>query len=278
MKSSLMSKVVLKLLLCYIISSIVFLIFCIVPKVGQVSGVVILLVNMLYSCYIVKISIIKPLDKFRRCIKPIDFKLDTVDFTKLDNLYYDEDDEITEIVSKFKELSDVLVLRVDRVNSEIYRSEHDWLSGLYNRVKYQRSKEVYSGCNNVCVIYIDVNNLKKMNDIFGHEAGDALIQKASKKIEWWSDFADCYRMGGDEFMIIVTNKSREECEELISEWYSTVGCLNRKSDGFNCFMAYGVSYGGLYSDIDILIKEADEKMYEHKVQIKLDNGEDPDSR
>lgn len=278
MKQRLFQKVAIKLVSCYILSSIVYLVICVIPSITQVAGVVILLVDLLYSLFTINTCIIKPLHRLIDAVKPIDFGLDTVDFTVLDNFEYVDDDEIKLLSKKFKDLSEVLVVRVDRVNSETYKSEHDGLSGLFNRVKYQRMKDVYSGCNNVCVLYIDVNNLKKMNDIFGHEAGDALIQKAAKKLEWWSDIADCYRMGGDEFMIVVTNKSRKECEELISEWYPQVGCLNRKSDGFKCMMAYGVAFGGLYSDTDALIKEADEKMYQHKIEIKTANGEDPNAR
>lgn len=278
MRHGLLSKVVVKLVSCYILSSIIYLIFCIVPSVTQLAGVLILLVSFGYTCYVLNSCIFKPLHELIDAIRPIDFGLDKIDFTVLDNFSYKDNDEIKVLETKFKDLAEVLVVRVDRVNSETYKSEHDGLSGLYNRVKYQRMKDVYSGCNNLCIIYIDVNNLKKMNDIFGHEAGDALIQKAAKKLNWWEDIADCYRMGGDEFMVVIMNKSRKECEELIDTWYPTVGCLNRKSDGFKCFMAYGVSFGGLYSDVDALIKEADEKMYSHKIQIKLENGEDLNSR
>lgn len=274
MRGSLLSKIVSKLIPVLLLSVIVVLLF----GSSKVIGVLALVVDFMYVIYLIRSSVIKPLNDLVTALEPINFSNDTIDFTKLDNFNYTGSDEIGKLVCKFKDLSEVLVARVDRVNTETYKSEHDGLSGLYNRVKYQRSKDVYAGCSNICVIYIDVNNLKKMNDIFGHDAGDSLIKKAASKLDFWDSIGDCYRMGGDEFMVVIPNRPKKECEELINQWYPTVGCLNRKSDGFKCMMAYGVSYGGLYSDIDDLIKEADEKMYNHKIQIKEANGEDPNSR
>jgi len=278
MRSSLVLKISLKLFVCYLVSIIVFLVLCISPDLAQLLGVVILLVDMLYTIYVIYSNLIKPLSDLGEVLKPIDFESNIIDFTKLDGFYYHNNDEIGVLVEKFKTLSDVLVARVDRVNIETYKSEHDGLSGLYNRVRYQNTKDYYESCNNVCIVYIDVNNLKKMNDIFGHEAGDILIKKVSSKLKFFDGIGDCYRMGGDEFMVVIANKPRKECINLISKWYSTVGCLNRKDDGFRCMVAYGVVFGGLNSDMDALVKEADEKMYRHKVRIKLENGEEPNYR
>lgn len=278
MRKSLATKVVCKLVICLILSISIFLALCLNTELELIVGVVIFLLDTLYAIYVLYGCIIRPLNELVDVVKPIDFNLNTIDFTKLDNYSYNTRDEIGILSNKFKELSDVLVARVDRVNIETYKSEHDGLSGLYNRVKYQRSKLSYSSCDNICVIYIDVNNLKKMNDEFGHEAGDALIRKAASKLEYFDGLGDCYRMGGDEFMVVMTNRSKSDCEKIINDWYPTVGCLNRKSDGFKCMMAYGVSYGESHFDMDELIKEADEKMYYHKIEIKKANGEDPTVR
>lgn len=278
MRKNLLLQVSLKLVVCYIISIFLFLLVCIIPFISKPVGVLIMSIDLIYTIYVIYSSILQPLSELVKAVEPIDFKLDKIDFTKLDNLEYSKENEVGVLVHKFKDLSEVLVARVDRVNAETYKSEHDGLSGLYNRVKYQKSKTIYAGCKNVCIIYIDVNNLKKMNDIFGHEAGDVLIRKAAQKLSFWEDYGDVYRMGGDEFMVVITNKTEDECNSLIDIWYPTVGCLNRRDDGFKCMMAYGVSFGGMYSDTDELIKQADERMYYHKIEIKKANGEDPNSR
>lgn len=243
------------------------------------SAQVSIIAIFIYTMGIIYLDLLRPLKNLKSAIEPIDFSLDKIDFTKLDKYFYELNDDFGSIVNKFKELSDILAVRVDRVNAEEYKSEHDALSGLYNRTKYEKMRSEYAGYENICVIYIDVNNLKKTNDINGHEAGDALIVHAAEKLAFWNNIGDAYRMGGDEFMIVLADKSPEECEHLINKWYPKVGCLNDwKHDGFKCMMAYGVAHGGMYSDTDELIKQADEKMYHHKVQIKIANGEDPNSR
>lgn len=233
---------------------------------------------LLANLFILYMDIIRPICKLNKAMSIIDFNLNTIDFTKLDRYEYKHKDNFKVLVDKIKDLSDVLIARVDKVNVETYKSEHDGLSGLYNRLRYQNYKSTYETCKEVCVIYIDVNNLKKTNDIYGHDAGDALIERASRRLSFFSNIGDCYRMGGDEFMVVITNKSEEDCNKLIDEWYPTVGCLNNPDEGFKCMMAYGVVHASGDFDIDELVKEADEKMYHHKVEIKIANGEDPNSR
>lgn len=278
MKSSLVIKIVFKLFLINLLTLAGILLLDLVPYYRIVGILVILFISFISSIVIIWGTVLHPLRSLVKSVKPLNFELDTIDFTKLDNFSYSNNDDIGFLTEKFKYLSDILVARVDRVNTVTYKSEHDALSGLYNREKYQKTKGIYAGCDDICIIYIDVNNLKKMNDIFGHEAGDALIKKSAFKLDYWSSIGDVYRMGGDEFMIVITNYSRFDCERMIDEWYPTVGCLNRADDGFKCMMAYGVAYGKKFCDIDSLVKEADEKMYNHKIEIKKSNGEDPNSR
>lgn len=269
-----LSLIFVEILLVLILVFTISYILCI--KFSILTGFIFGFIFSISSIYLI---LIKPLIGLYKSVNGIDFDLGVIDFTKLDKFECKRIDELGKIVRKFKDLSDVLVVRIDRVNDETYKSEHDSLSGLYNRTKYQRMKSVYSGYQDLCLIYIDVNNLKKMNDIKGHDAGDALIRKAADKLSFWQDKGDCYRMGGDEFMVVIPDTPKKECDLLIKRWYKTVGCLNDyESDGFKCMMAIGVVYGTLYCDTDELIKQADEKMYNHKVKIKLANGEDPNSR
>lgn len=268
------SLIFLKFLLVTILGYGVSYVLC--TKVSLEIGLGIGFLITIISVYTI---LIKPIRKLYKAVKKLDFNLGVIDFTLLDSLDYKKRDELGKIITRFKELSDILAVRIDRVNEETYNSEHDKLSRLYNRTKYEKMKSEYAGHENVCVVYIDVNNLKKMNDIKGHDAGDDLIIKAAEKLEFWEDIGDAYRMGGDEFMVVITDRTEDECEELINDWYEDVGCLNDyESDGFKCMMAYGVAYGDLFCNTDALIKEADEKMYSHKIQIKIANGEDPNSR
>ena len=278
MKGSLVLKVSFKLLINCLVSIFVYLFL---NKLGVTDSYVIaiFLVNLLVTVLIIYNSILKPIRKLNKALSIVDFNLDVIDFTRLDNYTYSGKDEIGVLVDKIKELSDVLVVRVDKVNEETFVSEHDELSGLYNRVRFDKVKRDYENCSSVCIIFLDLNNLKRMNDIFGHDAGDELIRKASKQLDYWSYKGDCYRMGGDEFMVVLTDLSQQECEKLVTRWYSKLKCINNsESDGFKCVFAYGMAYSDLCINIDELLREADEKMYQHKIKVKIANGEDPNSR
>ena len=82
----------------------------------------------------------------------------------------------------------------------LFESEHDGLTGLYNKGKYLSMKENdFKRLNSVAVFYFDVNNLKTVNDTLGHEAGDRLITQASRSIQAIEDEnIYAFRMGGDE--------------------------------------------------------------------------------
>lgn len=53
------------------------------------------------------------------------------------------------------------------------------------------------------IIYLDVNGLKDVNDQFGHEVGDALLVECARRMKMVFKKADFYRIGGDEFIIII---------------------------------------------------------------------------
>ena len=229
-------------------------------------------------CTYIYVFLLKPIQKLHTALEIINFEDDIIDFSKVDGLEVTGFPEIKSITIKFKYLLDIIAERITKFNNEAYRSEHDELTGLLNRTHLAKVKTRYETQRNVFVIFFDLNNLKKMNDIFGHEAGDALLRNTASKLRWWEKFGDVYRLGGDEFMVVLTNKPVEYCKSLLDNWYPTVGIINRDSDGFKCALSYGASHGTAGCDFDKIQKEADERMYDFKVTLKISFGEDPNSR
>lgn len=218
--------------------------------------------------------LVKPISKLHTALKTVNFNFDIIDCANLDTLEVNNSyKEITFIIDKFKYLLDIISERINKVNSEVYKSEHDALTKCYNRVYLQKMKGIYetSTCYTVC--FIDVNNLKRMNDEFGHKAGDILLKTAADKLVSWSNIADVYRLGGDEFMLVIRNMNFKQVDKMIRDWYPTVGLLNRTSDGFKCVLSYGLAQGYRGSNFDLVMKEADEKMYDMKVALKRKFGE-----
>jgi diguanylate cyclase (GGDEF)-like protein len=219
------------------------------------------------------IKIVNPIKNLYEALKIVNFDDDQIDLSKIDLLQANGTSEIKKIIKKFKYLVDIIAERINRINSETYKSEHDGLSGCYNRVHLDAVKGKYETSQYVTIIFIDVNNLKRMNDDFGHEAGDNLIMAAANKLKFWDTYGDVYRVGGDEFMVVIVNQTPEYINKVFNQWYPTVGQLNRSTDSFKCLLSYGISFGTKGCSFEAIQKDADDKMYEYKVAIKKKLGE-----
>lgn len=235
----------------------------------MVIGIIILLLLFLY-CFI---RVVIPMYQLYKAIKDVDFTKTNIDFTRLDRLTPKGAKVSRTIIHKFKSLTDVLCDRITEVNTVTDSSERDGLTGCYNIKHLENVKYQYEQANNFIIIFIDVNNLKRMNDTFGHEAGDKLIINAAQKLQFWDKYGEVYRMGGDEFMITIKNIPSQQVKQLLNTWYPTVGVLNRASDGFRCVLSCGVAEGSYGTNFDIVQKLADDRMYNMKVAIKKQFGE-----
>ena len=150
-------------------------------------------------------------------------------------------------------------------------STHDKLTGCHNRSKLEPKIQEYEKYNEYAVIFFDVNNLKKVNDIHGHTDGDKMLIVASDQLRFWYKYGDLYRIGGDEFIVVVTNMEREHLEPILTGWYEKLPALNAEyDDDFVCNFSYGVFYKTADRSMSFkdIMESADEKMYEMKKKIK----------
>ena len=144
--------------------------------------------------------------------------------------------------------------------------EHDGLTGLYNKGKFLEMKRtLFRNQDTIAVFNMDVNNLKAMNDLHGHEAGDRLIRKAAeslKRIEARNIMP--FRVGGDEFIVIAIHVSREDAEKIRQRWAEGLAELNRVQDGVPCAVACGFAFGEKGYDLEEILTLANGRMYEDK--------------
>ena len=152
----------------------------------------------------------------------------------------------------------------------LYESEHDKLTGLYNKGKFlKRLAKEYPLLRSVGIFNIDVNYLKQTNDRLGHEAGDKLLVKAADSIRRvTSDNVHGYRLGGDEYLMIACNCSAEDVDKLKLRWELALEEVNQADDGIPCILAVGTAFGEAPYDFAGLMKLADERMYEDKRRKK----------
>ena len=158
----------------------------------------------------------------------------------------------------------------------IFESEHDKLTGLYNKGKYlARLRDEYPHLDSVAIFNFDVNYLKQTNDKFGHEAGDRLLMKAAESIRRvTADAVHGYRLGGDEYLMIACNGRADDVAALKARWEQALADVNRETnDGIPCIIAVGTAFAEKPYDFAELMKLADARMYEDK-RLKKKPGEE----
>ena len=156
---------------------------------------------------------------------------------------------------------------------------HDQLTTLYSRsafVDYTKPEEFVP--DDVIIVLCDLNNLKYCNDHFGHEAGDRYLIESAKVIkEVFEKCGRCFRMGGDEFAIIMRNKTVEECERYIGELRNKQAEYRKAHpEEFPIYIACGFAAfdGTVDHDINDTMRRADKRMYADKYRIKQTVGVD----
>lgn len=180
-----------------------------------------------------------------------------------------EKDEVTGVVIVFRDVTEELKKR----KQIEYLSYHDQLTDFYNRHYLEESLKELNQIENypLGIVSIDINNLKEVNDSYGHLMGDKIIKEGSKIIKdnlYRTEYV--FRMGGDEFLGIIKNSCEQELEDIKQ---AIINDISHKCDlGCPLSLSYGFEILYDYStDIYEGIKIADHKMYLDKERFKKIN-------
>ena len=173
------------------------------------------------------------------------------------------------MVSAFMKLN--LAIK-DIAQTEQYK-EHaltDIMTGLKSRYAYtifEAQQKVGYPSKALHLMFLDIDMLKKTNDTLGHVAGDEMIIAVSNCIkDAFGDVAECFRMGGDEFLVATTAE-----EEVVQERLALFNRLVSKWSGRyvnSLTVSYGIAAASEHPDMDFeeLLKTADSTMYDRKKQ------------
>ena len=154
-------------------------------------------------------------------------------------------------------------------------ANYDQMTELRNRRKFSEIEDIFKNdmppyC---CLVMVDINGLKKTNDTLGHEAGDELIIGTGDCLQkHFSEIGSVYRLGGDEFCIILTDpevkveKYLRRLDEDGRKW------KGRFVDGIS--VSYGYASTEEFSDFRAIMKAADQRMYASKKEYYLSSGQD----
>lgn len=172
----------------------------------------------------------------------------------------------------------VSVLREHNIELDTI-SKSDVLTGILNRRGfYGEAEEKVQKCRQngkmILAGYVDMNNLKIINDRYGHEEGDfslKLIGRFLKELVEGKGVAG--RIGGDEYAFVLEYESGNDGEEVLSELYEKFEAYNAESDkSYNITISAGACI--MYADGTVSLHEAlqlaDEKLYEVKKLRKKD--------
>ena len=151
-----------------------------------------------------------------------------------------------------------------RIADLTYRKETDLGTHVYNKNKYEEMIEsYYPEVRRLAAIFWDVNNLKYVNDKYGHAAGDILIQALSAALyELSTDRRKVYRVGGDEFVMLIENPVESEVQSMVE---SVKAALLEQDNRGGMPISSAVGWAeGCGTDVRRIVNEADAKMYENK--------------
>lgn len=161
-------------------------------------------------------------------------------------------------------------------------SETDDLTGLFNRrVFHEMMEEIKNNgsVSDISIVIVDVNGLKQVNDEKGHIAGDELIIKTAEAIhELYGNHGKTFRIGGDEFAIIIT-EPLDDVQECIKQIRNRTDKSELKySDKIS--IAIGIARGEDYLDLSVekLFEIADKAMYSDKEEYYKDKRHERRSR
>ncbi len=150
---------------------------------------------------------------------------------------------------------------------------------FYNRTAFEEDIDHIENknikVNSVTMIVFDLNNLKQCNDTYGHYMGDEIIKGLAYCIgKTFSSLGKCYRIGGDEFVVILTDFKEEHIEDAIDKLHRVVKEYNEEHE-HKISVAFGYYREELTNEkiIDMrrIFQKADKNMYDNKNKEDFSN-------
>lgn len=150
----------------------------------------------------------------------------------------------------------------------LHMSRLDALTGLYNQNVYDQYLKSPVRDESVGILFFDVDGLKRTNDQKGHEWGDLLLRRCAESLQAiFDDNCHGFRIGGDEFLVVVDTEDEKVLEEKLEQWRQSMERINLENrtrhPGLFCHMSVGTAFGAKY-DLSSLIVRADKRMYREK--------------
>lgn len=170
------------------------------------------------------------------------------------------------------------VITIDSNNYKCSKLLIDSVTGLYNRNYWQQINDgsiyhhLYSK-KDFSLIFIDIDNLKEINDTFGHLVGDKAIEIVGQAIKNSIRKEDLgIRYGGDEFIILLFNQHKKAAKRVTERVRREIRKL-AVEQGMNIQISAGIACTDCLVDLEDMIKMADKNLYREKEKKKEQKGQ-----
>lgn len=188
-----------------------------------------------------------------------------------DTFTCDTNDEIQELSESISIMAETTKAYIEKINEN---ATTDALTGLKNKNCYLSYIEKLKNDNDTekkeyAVGVFDLNHLKNTNDNYGHETGDKLIKQASKYICDIFKHSPVFRIGGDEFVVILDGRDFNKRQALCDRFLTKLKDIPAVEDDISLSISFGMaSTSEDVTDYDEIFRIADERMYECKKLMK----------
>ncbi|MDN2668016.1 diguanylate cyclase [Vibrio sp. 14N.309.X.WAT.E.F5] len=188
-------------------------------------------------------------------------------FVKVNRVASDNEKDEFDMVLTLSDLSNVK--EMERLE---HLAHHDALTGLANRAQlYKVMDDVVTSSHysnqHFAVIYLDLDGFKEVNDSYGHDAGDEILKEVSNRLLSQVRAGDLVaRLSGDEFVLIIKQTNKVLLAKLAERLLELIGQeVNYKQRSLHVGASLGIHLvDGSERDIDVILKIADEAMYQAK--------------
>ncbi|MEZ9410748.1 diguanylate cyclase domain-containing protein [Vibrio lentus] len=188
-------------------------------------------------------------------------------FVKVNRVASDNEKDEFDMVLTLSDLSNVK--EMERLE---HLAHHDALTGLANRAQlYKVMDDVVTSSHysnqHFAVIYLDLDGFKEVNDSYGHDAGDEILKEVSNRLLSQVRAGDLVaRLSGDEFVLIIKQTNKVLLAKLAERLLDLIGQeVNYKQRSLHVGASLGIHLvDGSERDIDVILKIADEAMYQAK--------------
>lgn len=242
--------------------------------------------TLVYNIMIVAVEVLAAATLFtmfytRRITRPLEQLTEAAAQVEKGNydyaLDYNRDDEVGMLTNTFKQLAGHMKDHISDLNRQVYVDAlmHVKNKGAFSTAIEELQKKLEQGQEKMAfaIGMFDCDDLKSINDQYGHDKGDVYLKTACTAICRVFQHSPVFRIGGDEFAVILKNTDYEERETLVRQFEKAQNDINAAAgnqwEQVHIAMGVAVYDEGKDRAVNDVLRRADEAMYENKRVRKM---------